>query len=221
MFDHKYPRTMHLPWSESLQNDDKMIDSLDAFAGRMVVATEKKDGENYTLGNDFIHARSLDSISHFTRDWVKAFWATIRFDIPTGWRVCGENLYARHAIAYDDLRSFFYGFSIWDENNSALSWDSTLEWFDLIGITPVEEIYRGVWNQASIAEAFINYKRGLDREVEGYVVRVIDAIPYENFDSLVAKFVRKDHVQEAPDGSDGHWLYGGSGKIELNNLARE
>ena len=39
----KYPRTMHLPWSPGLQNDDRVIKSLDRLIGRTVVVTEKMD----------------------------------------------------------------------------------------------------------------------------------------------------------------------------------
>jgi len=42
----KYPRTMHLPWSENLQNDDRMHNNVDFFLGREVIGTIKVDGEN-------------------------------------------------------------------------------------------------------------------------------------------------------------------------------
>jgi hypothetical protein len=37
----KYPRTMHLPWSPGLQNDDRVIESLDGLIGQEVVVTDK------------------------------------------------------------------------------------------------------------------------------------------------------------------------------------
>jgi RNA ligase len=94
----KYPRTYHLPWSEGIQDDDRTLESLDAFAGRRVVVTEKMDGENTSLYRDHLHARSLDGRHHPSRNWVKQFWSRLRADIPEGWRICGENLYARHSI---------------------------------------------------------------------------------------------------------------------------
>ena len=45
----KYPRTMHLPFSEGVTSDDKMIKSLDAFQNCRVIVTEKMDGENTTI----------------------------------------------------------------------------------------------------------------------------------------------------------------------------
>ena len=89
--------------------------------GREVVVTEKLDGENTTMYTDYIHARSLDSHHHPSRDWVKQLHGEIGYKIPVGWRVCGENMYARHSIVYYDLTTYFYGFSIWDETNTALS----------------------------------------------------------------------------------------------------
>lgn len=211
--DFKYPRTYHLPWSQSLTDDDKRIQSLDSFVGQRVVVTEKRDGENCTLRPDKQHARSVDSNHHFTRDWVRAFWATIKNDIPDGWRICGENLFARHAIGYSDLETFFEGFSVWNSENFSLSWDETQEWFALLGIKSVPVIYDGTWNRDLIHAAYDAYARAMGREIEGYVVRLASSFHYDQFSTKVAKFVRAGHVQP----NQGHWLYG-SGKIEQNTL---
>src|SRR5205823_10457529 len=105
LFTHwvKYPRTYHLPWSEDVKDDDRVMESLDGLVGQRVIATEKMDGENTTMYAHYIHARSVDGRSHPSRDWVKGFWGSIGADIPAGWRVCGENLYAKHSIHYGDL----------------------------------------------------------------------------------------------------------------------
>lgn len=104
---YKYPRTLHLPWSESVQSDDKMVSSCQHFEGKEVVVTEKMDGENTSIYCDGIHARSLDSRHHPSRSWVKGLQARIGWQIPEGWRLCGENVYAVHSIRYDDLESYF------------------------------------------------------------------------------------------------------------------
>lgn len=195
----KYPRTFHLPWSESVASDDKVLRSLSHFENQEVVVTEKMDGENTTMYTDHIHARSLDSSGGEDRAWVKQFWSSIRNDIPRGWRICGENLWARHSIPYSDLPSYFLGFSIWDESNTALTWDETLEWFSLLGITPVETMYRGIWNEKEIRSLWTT----MDRQAkEGYVVRLSSSFPYEDFSKSVGKFVRKGHVQ-----TDKHWRH--------------
>ena len=117
---YKYPRTPHLSFSPGVGKDDLKHDcdreaypkGNRLFVNCQVVVTEKLDGENTTLYRDYIHARSLDSRHHPSRAWVKALQASIGHDIPQGWRICGENLYARHSIVYENLSSYFYLFSI-------------------------------------------------------------------------------------------------------------
>lgn len=193
----KYPRTPHLPWSLGATSDDKVLPSVSHFEGRQVIITEKMDGENTTMYRDHIHARSLDSKGGEDRAWVKQFWASIRSEIPEGWRICGENLWAQHSVAYKELRSFFYGFSIWDSYNIALPWKDTLEYFAMLGITSVPVIYSGVWDEIAIR----NLSKSLNlTETEGYVVRLASSFHYDNFSTSVAKFVRANHVQ-----TDRHW----------------
>lgn len=203
----KYPRTYHLPWSEGITDDDHIIGSLDAFNDQRVIVTEKMDGENTTLYQDYSHARSLDSRHHPSRDWVKQFWGQICTDIPKNWRICGENLYAKHSIHYHQLPSYFMGFSIWDGCNVCLGWDETLDWFKLIGITPVPVLYDGIFNEKLIRDLSktINQTRQ-----EGYVLRTAETITYEEFNQKVAKYVRKGHLQTTQD-----W---GKGQIECNHL---
>lgn len=194
----KYPRTYHLPWSPGCTSDDKVLSSLAQFEGKNVVQTIKMDGENTTMYSNYIHARSLDGRHHDSRNWVKQFHAGLAQDIPEGWRVCGENLFARHSIGYENLPSYFLGFSIWNERNRCLPWAETLEWFELLGITPVETIYQGVWDPEAIKAAW----QGRTGQ-EGYVVRLADGFGYSEFRQSVAKFVRANHVQ-----TDQHWMQG-------------
>ena len=193
----KYPRTPHLPWSLGVSSDDVRILNTAAFQGREVVVTEKMDGENTSLYGDHIHARSLDSRHHPSRDWVKKWHASIAYSIPEDWRICGENLYALHSVDYQQLASYFYGFSIWNEQNLCLSWDDTEEWFDLLGIHPVPVLYRGIWDEKRISALTVN-----EASMEGYVVRLADAFTYTDFTKSVAKWVRPNHVQ-----TDQHWMF--------------
>lgn len=208
----KYPRTYHLPFSENITDDDRIMHNPVEYLKWDVVATEKMDGENTTMYRDYIHARSIDGRSHSSRDWVKNFHSQISHEIPEGWRICGENLYAKHSIKYDDLDSYFLGFSIWNEHNICLSWNETLEWFDLLGITPVYQIYIGDYDEGEILGAWFDVLRETD-ESEGFVVRNMDRFHYKDFRYNVAKYVRKDHVQTVK-----HWFYGQ--KVEKNELQR-
>lgn len=201
----KYPRTYHMPFSQALAGDDKFVDNPDMFNNKEVVVTLKMDGENTSMYNSCIHARSLDSQNHPSRDWVKRWHNTFAHDIPNNMRICGENLYAKHSIEYKDLKSYFYGFSIW-VGNECLDWDSTLEWFQLFNITPVEEIYKGIYNEEKILNAYKVHSN----EHEGFVIRNSKSFKYDEFSDNVAKFVRKNHVQ-----TDDHWM---NSKITPNKL---
>jgi len=206
----KYPRTHHLPWSECISDDDRIIKSLDEFLGKRVIVTKKKDGENTTLYPNYMHARSVDSRSHPSRSWVKQFHSQFCSDIPEAWRVCGENLYAKHSIHYVDLPSYFMGFSLWNNRNTCLDWDVTMEWFELLGITPVPKIFDGIFDEKAIRQLWNSGDRD---HCEGYVIRVADAFEYGEFRTKVAKFVRKDHVQTVK-----HWMHGQ--RMEINGLAK-
>lgn len=73
---------------------------------------------------------------------MKALQGRIGARVPDGWRVCGENLFARHSIPYEDLESFFYGFSVWD-GERCLDWDRTVEFLRDLGIPVPPVLWRG------------------------------------------------------------------------------
>lgn len=186
----KAPRTHHLPWSPGVSPDDRVMPDMSAFKGQHCVLTVKKDGGNTSLYSDACHGRALDGRDHPMMHWVKNFHASIAYNIPEGWRVVGENLRVQHSIAYRNLRSFFLGFQIWNERNVCLPWADTMEWFELIGITPVEVIWEGIYDEAAIRAA--GAKLDLDQE-EGYVLRVARAFSYGEYKTCVGKYVRANH----------------------------
>lgn len=208
---YKYPRTYHLPWSEGITNDDKVLKSTENFEEELIVVTEKMDGENTTLYKEGSHARSIDSKHHPSRDWLKAFHSTLsyKFDEVSehcgfdNLRICGENLYAKHSIKYTDLESYFYGFSAWD-GEYCLNWDLTMSVFHRLGITPVPVLSYAIFDEGLLRHT-TNYR-------EGYVVRLAAGFHMEDFSESVAKFVRANHVQ-----TDIHWM---NSKIIPNELRR-
>lgn len=204
----KYPRTYHLPWSV-LGKDDRQLEDDSCFQGKRVIMTLKMDGENTTMYNDYIHARSLDSSSHETRNWVKGLWSKIGYLLDEDMRICGENLYAVHSIRYRDLKSYFMMFSMW-HNNLCLSWDETVEYSKILGLEIVPVIYDGIYNKEEILRAFKSY----EKEHEGYVLRIADMFLYGEFRRSVAKFVRPE-FRQVVNNSHGHWI---SKKIETNQL---
>jgi len=194
----KYPRTYHLPWSPGVGKDDRILDDLSAFEGQNVIVTVKMDGENTTFYNDFVHARALSYNPHASRDRVKALWSNIKHDIPNGWRICGENLFARHSIHYNNLSHFFLVFSIWNSRNKCLSWEDTKEYASLLNLQTVPVLYEGIWDKDKITKLYTPYFD--NNECEGYVVRLANEFEYKSFRKSVAKFVRKNHVQ-----THAHW----------------
>lgn len=197
----KYPKTWHFPWSRTIvKDDDRVFDNVDHFVGRNIVITEKMDGENTTFYRDHLHARSLDSKHHPSRDWVKAIHSQIKSGIPDGWRFCGENLRAEHAIPYADLPSYFMVFGVYNENNICLSWADTEQYVDMLGLVTVPVLYKGIWDEDIVKSCYTGKSNvGLNLQ-EGYVVRMAEEFPYDDFKMNVAKFVRKGHVA----GSE-HW----------------
>ncbi len=205
----KYPQTKHLPTSPGVGKDDDIISDLSELVGHECVILEKMDGENWTMyrGEKNCHARSLDGRDHPSRSWAKQFHSSIQDDIPEGWRVVTENMYAQHSIRYENLPSYLYGLSVWNEKNVSLNYDETLDWFNLLGITPAPEIWRGVFTMEKAKE--IADRLDMTKQ-EGFVVRRIDEIPYSKFGKMVAKYVRENHVQ-----TDNHWM---SGPVVSNKL---
>lgn len=199
----KYPRTPHLPWSRGRSADDKQIPSLDGFEGREVVITEKLDGENTTLYPDtYVHARSIDGRHHESRNWIKADWANKAYRLSPNLRIVGENMFAQHSIAYEDLSSYFYGYGVYD-GNICLSWNETVDLIHDFDYPTPHEYFRGIWNQ-TVAHQWSEYLHEIKaKEVEGYVVRIVDSFNINDFGNFVAKSVRAEHVQ-----TENHWMHG-------------
>jgi hypothetical protein len=198
---YKYPRTPHLPWSDGATNDDKILENVDHFNGKSVDVSIKMDGENTTLYTDYMHARSIDSKDHESRHWIKSFHASIKHTIPEGWRVCGENLFAKHSIHYKKLPTYFMVFSVWNSKNICLSSEDTELFCEERFLYHVPVIYRGIGG--AILKDLQQIRLLLPDEIhEGYVVRLSNEFRFEDFDRSVAKYVRRNHVQ-----TEKHWMY--------------
>lgn len=193
----KYPKTMHFDFSESLENDDRRLTTLEEFIGKRVIVTEKLDGENATIYKDYYHPRSVIDDGHESRDWLKGFIPNFQYRLPEGWRVCGESMYGKHSIGYDELDSFFYAFSIWDEDNMCMNWDDFIHNCNELDIQHVTVFYDGIFDYDKIEEIY----NGLDFDKqEGIVCRVANLFHYDDFQTHTAKAVRPAHV-----ATDVHW----------------
>ena len=193
----KYGRTHHLPTSPGVSSDDKVLQSIDGLTGDDIVVTEKMDGENTTIHWRGTYARSPDSRYHPSRDWLKAFAASVSPQLGENERVVGENLFARHSIGYDRLPSYFLGFA-WIIDDVIQSWDDSMVRFRALGIVPVPLLYRGPYRPG----LFDRLTASLDlHHQEGFVVRIADAFPESLMQSRMGKYVRQGHVE-----SEEHWM---------------
>lgn len=212
---YKYPRTRHLPSSRSRTDDDKIATVAEveqAFTfedgsnqGRRVIITEKMDGECTTIySGGHSHARSVDSKYHPSRTIVRELAAMIGSELPEGYRVCGENIFAVHSIEYVALPAYFQAFSIWD-GETCLSWDDTVEWAEILDVATVPVLYDGEWfGEAHAKAVWEEFKETLPegQESEGFVVRLADSFTYDDFGMSAFKFVRERHVQ-----TGDHWMH--------------
>lgn len=203
---YKYPRTFHLPYSKGFTCDDKVLKDDKQFYGKEIVITEKMDGENTTIYNNYYHARSIDSKHKNYHSWILSYIKNFQYLILDDYRICGEYLYARHSIKYDNLKSYFLAFSVWN-GNECLSWNETEKFCEQIGIFMVPVLYKGIYNKSKTIEIAENIVKNGG---EGIVVRNIESFIYEDFCNNIAKYVRENHVQ-----TDKHWSFD---KIEKNLL---
>ncbi len=180
------------------------------------------DGENTTIYTNHLHARSLDSTKDESHRWIERFRNAIlpQLNQLKNWRICGENLFYKHTIFYQDLENIFLAYSIWSENNDkneiknqSLSWKETKIIFDKIGISYPALIYEGIYNKKTILEKFEEYQNTKERQVEGFVIRLEEAFLYQDFSKAVAKYVCNDFEIT----STKHWRYEAKTLNQLQN----
>jgi hypothetical protein len=202
----KHPRIPHVPWSPGFQprgpKPDLKLSSIARFKKQFVVITVKMDGMNSSMYNNWIHARSTEFLMrHGATDLVKSMWSKIRHDIPDGWRICGENLHAKHSIHYQNLPAFFLVHSVWDEKQRCLPWCETAEWAELLGFETVPVVYCGLYEHNIIRNLEID--KYLGDECEGWVMRLSDGFDHNGSHLCMAKYVRENHIPLVDANS--HW----------------
>ncbi len=202
----KYPRTYHLPNSPGATKDDRTLLTYDNFINNEVIISEKMDGENTTIYKDYIHARSVSSTSDSSRSWVYNLQAKIGWQLPDNFRLCGENLYAKHSIKYDSLPSYFMLFSVWN-GQQCLSWKDTVEWAELLEVPTIPVLYSGQFNLHVLSDIISKLDIG---KQEGIVIRNLRSFHYKDFRNNIAKYVREGHVQ-----TSHHWKYE---QLEKNSI---
>ncbi len=195
----KHPHTPHLPFSLSVQEDDFIINpkALKFLqSGIPLVTTSKMDGGSVTYYPDFFHARSIDSGTHKWDQPAKKVWARIHNDIPEGWRITGESMYARRSVGYENLPGPFLLYAVWNDKNEMLTWDEIEQWANLWEIPTVPVLYKG----NDYNEAIKAWGRNHSPEnSEGFVLRNAGSFTYDDFENNIAKMVRANHIQTSDD----------------------
>jgi RNA ligase len=184
------PRTYHLPGSAGspVQPDLSWLDS-------ELVVTEKMDGGSLTFTRDAVHAGSWDAGTHPWDRPAKALWAMTAHRVPDDWRVCGASMWARRSIAYTDLPGVFLVFGIWDETDTLLGWDDTVDWAERLELPVVPVLYRG----ASLSEARAAWARRCDPATSaGFMVRTAGRIAAVDVPYRLLAWVRPGHTSVTP-----------------------
>ena len=199
----KFPRIPHLPQSPGKTNDDKVIKTLDNLYKIDLLVTEKLDGSNVCLERTGVFARSYTSSpSHPSFNKLKEMHACVSHLIPYDTQIFCEYLFAKHSIYYDKLSSFLYIIGV-RTNDLWVEWDRVLYFSSLLSIPTVPVIKSTTFYNEQEIEDFIKYLKITPRfgpEAEGFVVRPSSYFSDQNFDTLVAKYVRENHVK-----TDEHW----------------
>lgn len=194
---YKYPRTYHFPFSPGRSSDDKIFNNFESyFEGKQVVITEKMDGENTSVYKDMCHARSIDSAHKEYHSWLLNYIRSFQYLLNEDERVCGEYLFAKHSIYYENLPSYFMVFSIWN-SEQCLSWEDTINRTKELGLITVPILYEGLYSKENVDKSIQTVS---DRNGEGIVMRLASDYNYNDFNKSIIKYVRANHVQ-----TDEHW----------------
>lgn len=201
----KYPRSFHLPWSPGGTRDDKRLASIDALIAEPVVITEKLDGSNLALTRDAVYARSHSGPpSHPSFAWAKALHARVGAQIDAGLTLFGEYCYAVHSITYEALPDYFFLFGVReDDTGHWWSWEMVEAQAAMLGLVTVPVLLRGSFaDLEKVTRAMAGEPSVYGGVREGVVVRVERGFANDEFDRVVGKYVRADHVTTSE-----HWMF--------------
>ncbi|MEO1518271.1 MAG: RNA ligase family protein [Bacteroidota bacterium] len=210
----KYGRTFHYPFSPGTTSDDRIHHQYweDVQQLKRVIHTEKLDGENTCLNQYGVFARSHAAPTrHPWAEYLKIRWNSIKNELGE-LEIFGENLYAIHSIAYEQLEQHFYVFAV-REQDRWLSWEEVQFYAALLDFPTVpqlaivepdtEETYREeilqIVQQRSCFLS-VDAHSGAPCQMEGIVSRNWADYAVADRQRHLFKYVRKDHVK-----TDEHW----------------
>jgi len=202
----KYPSTPHWPWSEKVHRDDSYHINPEFFVGKEIVITEKLDGGNTCPWNGQVYARST------TAPAVAGWFAMVKKH--HAWKTSqvrklffyGEDLYGVHSIEYDPIKedNTYHLFAVRHTSGKFLSWDALVALAASYKLPVAPVSFRGTFDSVDDVTDWFKENRpvpsSLGPEREGFVMRVVESFPADQFSTNVCKYVRANHVQ-----TDEHW----------------
>lgn len=181
---YQYPPIPHVPWSKSIPMTGAGLKSMNHMKGKEVVLTLHMKSENSALSRDHLHAMTFTGKRYAAGGLIKNFHRKIADNMTISERVIGENLSANHAVAYYDMPSYLLGMQVW-HGGFCLPYNQTLTRLAELGITPVRELWRGIYDEKVIR----NIQATLDSEVhEGTLLRTTSGFAYRDFHQHVALY---------------------------------
>lgn len=212
----KYPRTYHFSFSPEIKSDDKTIpfSELGNFLHKEYVILEKMDGQNNCLKGinsstgeyPGVFARTHSQETKLPWDYLLiAKYHQLKYTLKEDTWYFLENLFGEHSIVYEDLDNYFFLFNLYySKNNEFLPWDEVVAEASKVGFNTPKELFRGKFNTIGEIKKWmdlhIDEKSSHGSELEGFVMRPVDSFKANKFSNVVAKYVRKGHVQ-----TDEHW----------------
>ncbi len=156
----KFPRTPHMKGSKG--TDDDVFKNHYRYDG-LVIATEKMDGSNISLGKETWFTRAGNS---YNKEWtypINAWYYPIKDKLKDNEVVLGEFLHWRKSVPYNNLPSDYMLFGI-KEDDLILDWETTKKRAKELGIPVVRELSKiGTFDEV-VKEATAN----LTEDIEGF-----------------------------------------------------
>lgn len=201
----KYPKTPYLPFSPSVDREDRVID-IKNLLGKPLVVTTKMDGSCVTLTKNHVGARNALTAGHPSFNLLKAKHAQFKDVISDNMQLFGEWLLAEHSIKYQNqlaLKDYLQIFAIYDQYQELFfDWLGLEEFCTFRGLTIVpiiaEVTFTTEWQLIAALTEIGN--RLIKDGHEGFVVKSKYPFHYTQFSENVAKYVRANHVQTTK-----HW----------------
>lgn len=209
---YSYPRTRHMKGSPGATPDDIITTDNDwiiPFLNREIILSEKLDGENTSITNQSVYARSkYPSINPWSVN-IRELFPYVKDYISDDEIVFGENLYAIHSIEYNNLPSYFHIFAVFNtKENIWYSWDDVVDFAGVLDLPTVPVLFRGTISSEKelmdMINSFMSKPSTYGIEKEGVVMRLASEIKPEDWNNSVAKWVRANHVRTNKRWED-HW----------------